>query len=79
MSPLVLGLIVAIVTVLVLLSGAPVAFSLGFVAILFLVIFDGMGALSVVPDIFYGGLDNFALLSIPMFILMGGAKLSRPP
>ncbi len=76
MSPLVLGLIVAIVTVVVLLSGAPVAFSLGFVAIVFLVIFDGLGALSVVPDIFYGGLDNFALLSIPMFILMGGAIAS---
>ncbi len=76
MSPLVLGLIVAIVTVVVLLSGAPVAFSLGFVAIVFLVIFDGLGALSVVPDIFYGGLDSFALLSIPMFILMGGAIAS---
>ena len=76
MSPLALGLIVAIVTVVVLLSGAPVAFSLGFVAIVFLIIFDGLGALSVVPDIFYGGLDNFALLSIPMFILMGGAIAS---
>jgi tripartite ATP-independent transporter DctM subunit len=29
-----------------------------------------------VPDIFYGGLDSFALLSIPMFILMGGAIAS---
>jgi tripartite ATP-independent transporter DctM subunit len=29
-----------------------------------------------VPDIFYGALDSFALLSIPMFILMGGAIAS---
>ena len=76
MSPLELGLLVAAVTVLVLLSGAPVAFSLGAVAIGFLVVFDGLGALSIVPDIFYGGLENFALLSIPMFILMGGAIAS---
>jgi C4-dicarboxylate transporter DctM subunit len=29
-----------------------------------------------VPDIFYGALDSFALLSIPMFILMGGVIAS---
>jgi len=72
-SPLELGLLVATVTVLVLMSGAPVAFSLGGVALGFLLIFDGVGALSIVADVFYGGLDSFALLSIPMFILMGGA------
>jgi len=76
MSPLVLGLLVAVVTILVLMSGAPVAFSLGIVALGFLLVFDGLGALSILPDIFYGGLDSFALLSIPMFILMGGAIAS---
>ena len=76
MSPLVLGLLVAVVTILVLMSGAPVAFSLGVVALGFLLVFDGFGALSILPDIFYGGLDSFALLSIPMFILMGGAIAS---
>ena len=30
------------------------------------------------PDIFYGALDSFALLSIPMFILMGGGVASSP-
>lgn len=76
MNPIELGLVVAVVTVAVLLTGAPVAFSLGAVAVGFLLIFDGFGSLSVIPDIFYGGLDNFALLSIPMFILMGGAIAS---
>ncbi len=28
------------------------------------------------PDVFYGALDSFTLLSIPMFILMGGAVAS---
>jgi C4-dicarboxylate transporter, DctM subunit len=75
-SELQLGLVVALVTVAVLLSGAPVAFSLGIVAIGFLVWSEGLRALGFVPDIFYGALDSFALLSIPMFILMGGAIAS---
>jgi tripartite ATP-independent transporter DctM subunit len=75
-SELHLGLLVAVVTILVLLSGAPVAFCLGIVAIGFLVWSEGWHALGFVPDIFYGALDSFALLSIPMFILMGGAVAS---
>jgi tripartite ATP-independent transporter DctM subunit len=75
-NPLELGILVTVVTVTVLMTGAPVAFSLGIVAIGFLLAVDGMGALSIIPNIFYGGLDDFALLSIPMFILMGGAIAS---
>jgi tripartite ATP-independent transporter DctM subunit len=75
-NPLELGILVTVVTVAVLMTGAPVAFSLGIVAIGFLLAVDGMGALSIIPNIFYGGLDDFALLSIPMFILMGGAIAS---
>jgi C4-dicarboxylate transporter, DctM subunit len=75
-SELQLGLIVALVTIGVLLTGAPVAFSLGIVAVGFLVWSEGVGSLGFVPDIFYGALDSFALLSIPMFILMGGAIAS---
>ena len=76
MSELQLGLVVALVTIAVLLSGAPVAFCLGIVAIGFLVWSEGLHSLGFVPDIFYGALDSFALLSIPMFILMGGAVAS---
>jgi C4-dicarboxylate transporter, DctM subunit len=76
MSPLELGIMVTVVTVAVLMTGAPVAFSLGIVAIGFLLAVDGTGALSIIPNVFYGGLDDFALLSIPMFILMGGAIAS---
>ena len=76
MSPLALGVLVMVVTLAVLVTGAPVAFSLGAVAVGFLLVFDGFGTLSIIPNIFYGGLDNFALLSIPMFILMGGAIAS---
>ena len=76
MSPLQLGLVIAIVLILVLLTGAPVAFSLGAVSILFLVIFDGFGSLQIVAETLFGGLNEFALLSIPMFILMGAAVAS---
>jgi len=76
MNELQLGILVSVFTIVVLLTGAPVAFSLGVVAVGFLVVFDGWGSLSIIPQVFYGGLDNFALLSIPMFILMGGAIAS---
>jgi C4-dicarboxylate transporter DctM subunit len=76
MSPMELGILVAVVLIVVLLSGAPVAFSLGIVAVGFLVIFEGPGSLEVVAETLFGGLNEFALLSIPMFILMGAAIAS---
>ena len=76
MSELELGLLVAAVSIAVILTGAPVAFALGAVAVGFLVAHDGWGALSFVPDVFFGALDSFVLLSIPMFILMGGIVAS---
>ena len=76
MSPMELGILVAVVLIIVLLSGAPVAFSLGIVAVGFLIIFEGIGSLEVVAETLFGGLNEFALLSIPMFILMGAAIAS---
>jgi C4-dicarboxylate transporter DctM subunit len=76
MNPMELGILVAVVLIIVLLSGAPVAFSLGIVAVGFLVMFEGIGSLEVVAETLFGGLNEFALLSIPMFILMGAAIAS---
>ncbi|MEM8555382.1 MAG: TRAP transporter large permease [Pseudomonadota bacterium] len=76
MDPLSLGLLVALATILVLFSGISVAAGLLVVAAGFLIIFDGMSSLSLVPEIFFGKLNNFALLSIPMFIIMGAAIAS---
>ncbi|WP_455199300.1 TRAP transporter large permease [Kaarinaea lacus] len=73
MDPLVLGILAAVVLIMMLLSGMPVAFALGFTAVLFLVIEDGVGAFDVVADTLFSSLDEFALLSIPMFLLMGSA------
>ena len=76
MSPLQLGAIVALALILALLSGMPVAFALAGVALLFLVLFDGINSLNLVADTLFAGLNEFALLSIPMFILMGAAIAS---
>ena len=73
MDPLVLGAIVAILTILVLFSGVSVALGLLIVSTGFLMVFDGMRSLELLPEILFGKLDNFALLSIPMFIIMGSS------
>ena len=78
MSPLTIGVLVAISTIALLATGVPVAFGLGLVAVVFLLIFEGDGALSVLADTFYGGLAEFSLVSIPMFIVMGAAVASSP-
>ena len=76
MDTLTVGLLVAGVLIVLLLMGMPVAFALGAVSVVFLLWFDGLGSMLVLADTLFGGLDEFALLSIPMFILMGAAIAS---
>ncbi|WP_147115077.1 TRAP transporter large permease [Tateyamaria sp. syn59] len=76
MDPLVLGAIVAVATIFVLFSGVSVALGLLIVSAGFLIIFDGVRSLELMPEILFGKLDNFALLSIPMFIIMGASIAS---
>ncbi len=73
MEPLTLGALVGISTILVLFSGVSVAIGLLIVSAAFLMIFDGMGSLELMPELLFGKLDSFALLSIPMFIIMGAS------
>jgi len=72
-DPLALGGLIALVTVVVLFSGVSVAVGLLIVSAGFLLVFEGLAAFELLPEIFFGKLDNFALLSIPMFIIMGAA------
>lgn len=78
MSPLAIGAMVGVVTVVLLASGVPIAFGLGIVAIAFLLIFEGAGSLNFISEIFFSGLSEFTLVSIPMFIVMGAAVASSP-
>ncbi|WP_119165831.1 TRAP transporter large permease [Algihabitans albus] len=78
LDPLTLGVLVALATILVLFSGISVAMGLIVVSVGFIWVFDWNGWFSVtlLPEILFGKLNNFALLSIPMFILMGAAVAS---
>ena len=78
MSPTTQGLLVLFVTLAMLLSGVPVAFGLGLISIVFLIFFQGFDALRVVAETFYAGLNDFTLVSIPMFVMMGAAIGSSP-
>jgi tripartite ATP-independent transporter DctM subunit len=78
MSPMTQGLLVLVVTLVVLLSGAPVAFGLGALSIVFIVVFQGFDALHAVAETFYSGLQDFTLVSIPMFVMMGAAIGTSP-
>jgi len=78
MSPTGQGALVLIVTLAMLLSGIPVAFGLGAISIVFLLFFQGIDALRVVAETFWSGLDDFTLVAIPMFVMMGAAIGSSP-
>ena len=76
MSPLLIGALVFGATLLVLATGIPIAFGLGAVALGFMIIFDGWSSVHFVPETVFSGLDDFTLVSLPMFIIMGAAVAS---
>ena len=78
MTPTTQGAIVLTITLATLLSGAPVAFGLGAISVMFIVLFQGVDALHTVAETFYSGLNDFTLVSIPMFVMMGAAIGSSP-
>jgi tripartite ATP-independent transporter DctM subunit len=77
-SPAVAGSLVLVVTLIILLSGVPVAFGIGAVSLVFIALFQGIDSLHIVAETFYSGLDDFTLVSIPMFVMMGAAIGSSP-
>ena len=78
MNPTTEGVVVLVVTLLMLVSGIPVAFGLGAISIIFLLLFQGIGSMHVVAETYYNGLDEFTLVAIPMFVMMGAAIGSSP-
>ncbi len=73
MSELQIGLLVLVVTTTVLFSGFPIAWGLALVAVSFLFLFKGPTSLAVIATQFMDELNSFALLTIPLFILLGAA------
>jgi len=76
MDPLALGAIIGVVTLVVLFTGTPVAFGLGMVAIGVLWVAKGWLAVAFISEKLFNGLEDFTLISIPMFVLMGAAVAS---
>ena len=78
MSPIEIGLLIALVTILLLATGMSIAFGLGLAAVGFLLVFQGPAAFSILAEKFFGGIASFTLVALPMFILMGAAVASSP-
>ncbi|MBS0657091.1 MAG: TRAP transporter large permease [Verrucomicrobia bacterium] len=73
MSPTTVGVLFIGCTLLLLMLGVPIAFSLGATAVIFLFFFLPPIHLELMPETIYGELNSFALLTIPLFVLMGAA------
>jgi len=73
MSMLALGLLFGGVTLIVMFSGMPISFALGFVALIFMAGFMPASSLDTVTQNVYEEMASITLLSIPLFILKGAA------
>ena len=73
MNELQIGLLIVVVTTAVLFSGFPIAWGLALVSIVFLVVFKGPSSLAVIANQFMDELNSFALLTIPLFVLLGAS------
>ena len=73
MSELQVGLLYTAATFLFMFSGMPIAFAVGGVALLFMLVFMPAAQIRIVAETIYSELNNFTLLTIPLFILMGAA------
>lgn len=60
-----------VVFFLLLLTGTPIAFSLGITAVLVFLKMDAPVLLKMVPLKFYSGIDMFALMAMPLFMMAG--------
>ena len=68
-----IGLLYAGITLLMLFSGMPIAFALGLSSLGFMAVFMPAPMIHSVAETIYSELDNFTLLTIPLFVLMGAA------
>ncbi|HYD77582.1 TRAP transporter large permease [Ramlibacter sp.] len=76
MGPMAIGLLVFVATCALLATGLPIAFGLGAVALVFMIAFDGWSSIHFLPETVFAGLEDFTLVSLPMFIIMGAAVAS---
>ena len=73
MSVGVIGVLYGLGTLLLMFSGMPIAFALGGIAVIFMLIFMPGASLDTITLNVYEEMANITLLSIPLFILKGAA------
>src|SRR5665213_4211353 len=73
MSMPILSMLFVTATLLFMFSGAPIAFALGAVSVVFMLAFMPLSALDTVTQNVYEEMSSITLLSIPLFILKGAA------
>ncbi len=73
MSVLAIGLLYGAATLLVMFSGMPIAFALGAVATIFMVMFMPSSSVDTITQNVYEEMASITLLSIPLFITKGSA------
>ena len=73
MSTLQIGLMFGAATFIALFSGMPIAFAVGGVALVFMLLYMPAPTVALIAETLYSELDNFVLLTIPLFVLMGAA------
>ncbi|HEX7558422.1 MAG TPA: TRAP transporter large permease subunit, partial [Usitatibacter sp.] len=73
MSIVTLGLLFGGITLAVMLTGMPISFALGSVAVVFMYFFMPAASLNTVTQNVYEEMASITLLSIPLFILKGAA------
>jgi tripartite ATP-independent transporter DctM subunit len=78
MSELAIGLLYGGATLVVMFAGMPIAFALGAVATLFMMLFMPAGSVDTITQNVYEEMASITLLSIPLFILKGSA-IGRSP
>jgi C4-dicarboxylate transporter DctM subunit len=67
------GVAYGVTTLLMMLTGMPIAFALGVTAVIFMLALMPVAALDIVTRDVYVEMASITLLSIPLFILKGAA------
>ncbi|MGH3345331.1 MAG: TRAP transporter large permease [Carbonactinosporaceae bacterium] len=71
MSSSATGLFIVVALLVLMVAGVPIAFALGLTALLAVLLFLGPAQLDYFGEFVFNSLNNFTLLSIPLFIFMG--------
>ena len=78
MEQLTLALWIVVATLAVLATGIPIAFGLALVSSVFFLAIEGFGRVPLLAEQFWNGLQDFGIVTIPMFLLMGIAVAASP-